>query len=526
VNQDIRSPKKWYKNKKWWIAGGFLVLIIGGFLIFRGDKQPSYETVIVKRDVLIQEVSITGRVKPAQAVDLQFESSGRISTINYKVGEKVNAGATIASLENQDLQAAVVSARADLEKTKRNFDSLANSSVYSSLRVELENAEENLAQVKVKAEGDLAADYSSAFNAMREAMTQIDTSDVVLEYLRKTYLEAKDPWDSKIKQYQLVVDSKTARVESTFPQIDQAGTTVNASLYGQIDLVSREVVGAAQSLREAFTYLQGEVQNNTYLISSSTDRASVNTEATAISSDLSSVLTAIQNISDQKIANDKNISDAESNLASAKAAFPTHEDILQKEAALLSAQSQLRKSIIVAPFAGIIGKIDVERGQTVTSSTMIVSLISASNYQIEANITEVDIGKVGAGNPATLTLDAYGSQQAFSAVVSTVDTAATIVEGVTTYKTIFDFTSPVESGVRPNMTANIDIQTARKENTIAIPQRAVINRDGEKIVRIYHGPKVALEERVVSLGMSGKDGFVEIVSGLSEGEQVVTFVND
>lgn len=502
------------------------MFLVVWMVFFRGSKSPVYETMTVQRVDLVQEVSVTGKVKSAQAVDLQFESSGRISSINYKVGDKVNQGVTIASLENQDLQAAVVSAKADLEKTKRNYESLNNSSISSSLRVELQNAEINLDQVKTKADSDLASKYSSAFNAAREAMTQTDTSSVVLEYIRKTHLEAKEPWDSSIKKYQADVDLKLKRVQAVFPSIDEPGTTITPNLYGQMDMALIEILNACQSLRAAFTYLQEEIQKNSYLVPSSTDRTSVNTEAVAISSDLSAVSSAIQGIVDQKILNNKNIADADAKLATAQAAFPTIEDILQKESALLSAQSQLRKSLIIAPFTGIIGKVDVERGQTVSSSIVIVSFVSAANYQIEANITEIDISKVKTGDLAVLTLDAYGSQVKFNAIVSTVDTSATIVEGVTTYKTVFDLTGQVDPGIRPNMTANIDIETARKSNIISIPQRAVISRNGDKVVRIFLGPKIQPEERLVQLGMSGKDGYVEVVSGLVEGETVITFVND
>lgn len=494
-------------------------------IFFRGGEAPTYETIITRRADLIQEVSVTGKIKPAQAVDLQFESPGRISTVNYKVGDKVNSGVVIASLENKDLQASVTSARADLDKTIRNFNSLNDPAISSSLRVELENSKTNLVQVSKKADGDLASKYNTAFNAAREAMTQIDTSLAVLEYLRKTYFETQFGIDASIKQYQVDTNYKIERARAIFPEIEQPGTVLTPDMYSRIDRMLQDLLGGCQSLRGAFTYLQEQIQSNPNYISSATDRANVNTEASAISSDLSAVSSAVQGIADQKILNSKNISDAEAKLATAEAAFPTSEDILQKESALLSAQSQLRKTLVIAPFSGIIGKIDVEKGQTVTSSTLIVSVISSARYQIEANITEIDVGKISVGNSAMLTLDAYGSQITLNAKVSAVDTAATVVEGVTTYKTVFDFDGDIDPGIRPNMTANIDVQTARKENVISIPQRAVISRNGDRIVRIFRGDNLDPEERVVRLGMSGKDGYVEVTAGLSEGEEVITFIN-
>lgn len=521
-----KTARKWYKKKRWWGLAIAVVAVIAGIVYMRSGSQPTYEMITAKKADLVQEVSVTGKVKPAQAVDLQFESSGRISAINYKVGDRVGAGATIASIENQDLQAEVASARADLDRTVRNFNSVKDPSISSSLRVELENAKTNLDQVKKKADGDLASKYSAAADTLNEAMGQIDSSSVVLQYIRKTYLEARYAWEEQIKTYQAQTDDRAKAVRTAFPQVDNPGSVVAPESYGQVDSALQEMLKAYQSIRSAFSLIQKEMESNSSLISSSADRSNINSEAAALSADLSAISAVIQSIRDQRIVNDKSISDAQSKLATAEASFPTSEDVLQKEAALLSAQSRLRKSLIVAPFTGIIGKIEAERGQTVSSSTIVVSFLSAANYQLEANITEIDIGKINSGNPAVLTLDAYGAQKILNAKVSTVDSAATVVEGVTTYKTILDFEGPVDLNIRPNMTANIDIQTAKIENVISVPQRAIITKNGEKFVRIYHGEKAPLEERPVQTGMSGKDGYVEVVSGIQEGEQVVTFVTN
>ncbi len=524
-NNIIKPTKKWYQKKRWWAVAA---VIIGGLvwaLFFRGGSKPSYELITTKRADLIQEVSVTGKVKPAQAVDLQFETSGRVAHIYYKVGSKVSAGATIASLENQELQAAVTSAKADLEKTIRNYNSLSDPTVSSALRVELENAKANLDQVKLKAAGDLLTKYNNASGTLNEAMSSIEGASVFLEYIRKQYFEGRSG-DDDIKYQQALINSNIAAVRSTYPAVDQPGTTVTTDDYVKIDLALKQMLSAYQAAKTAYTFLQNQMQANPYVITSSSDRSSINSEASSIAAELTAISAATQSIIDQKITNNKNISDAESKLASAQAAFPTAEDILQKEAALSSAQSQLRKTLIIAPFAGTIGKIDIDLGQTVSAATVAVSLISSAKYQVEANITEIDIGKVSVGNPAVLTLDAFGSQVKFNAKVSTIDTSSTIVEGVTTYKTIFEFEGSIDPGIRPNMTANIDIQTAKKENVISVPQRAVVSKDGSKFVRVFHGYDIALEERNVVLGMSGKDGLVEVVSGLSEGEQVVTFINN
>lgn len=515
-NFKIRKTKIW--------TGVVIAAVIIVILVMRGGgPAETYEFMTATRGELVQEVSVTGKVRAAQSVDLQFESSGRIALVNYKVGEKVLAGATIVSLENQDLQAAIISAKADLDRTVRNLNSLNDSSISSSLRVDLENAKINLDQVSKKADGDLASKYSIAFNDMREAMTEIDTASVILEYIRKTYLEAKNPWDNNIKQRQADISFRVQDVETAFPMINQPGLVITLALYGQMDLALQKLVGATQSLRDAFAYLQEQLQTNSYLVTSSTDRASINTEATSLASDLSALSSAIRGIADQDILNSKNIADAQAKLSTAQAAFPTYEDVLQKQAALSSAQSQLRKTLIPAPFSGLVAKIDATKGETVTSSKVIASVISDSGYQIEADITEIDISKIKIGDMARLTLDAYGPDVVFEARVSAIDPGETIIEGVTTYKTVLNFVNG-DNRLRSNMTANVDIQTNKKDNVISVPQRAVITKNGDKFVRIKNGEIV--QEVEVSTGLSGKDGFIEIVNGINEGDQVVTFIND
>jgi multidrug efflux pump subunit AcrA (membrane-fusion protein) len=69
------------------------------------------------------------------------------------------------------------------------------------------------------------------------------------------------------------------------------------------------------------------------------------------------------------------------------------------------------------------------------------------------------------------------------------------------------------------MTANIDILTEEKNNVLALPQRLLIRKDNEVFAQILENG--AVKEIPVQTGLRGSDGYVEIVSGLSEGQQVV-----
>jgi len=72
------------------------------------------------------------------------------------------------------------------------------------------------------------------------------------------------------------------------------------------------------------------------------------------------------------------------------------------------------------------------------------------------------------------------------------------------------------------MTANVTIITDFKENVLILPQRAVLERNGKKFVRVPEDS--TFKEIEVQTGLRGSGGEIEIISGLKEGDKVITFI--
>ena len=153
------------------------------------------------------------------------------------------------------------------------------------------------------------------------------------------------------------------------------------------------------------------------------------------------------------------------------------------------------------------------------ANVSIISLISESEFEIEARVPEADIAAVKIGDFAQVTLDAYGNDVVFEARVVAIDPAETIVEGVATYKTTFAFLVK-DARVRSGMTANIDVVTDRREGVVVVPRRAVITRGDEAFVRIMNSAGVVGEVKV-KIGLVGSDGNAEIIGGIREGDAAV-----
>jgi len=130
------------------------------------------------------------------------------------------------------------------------------------------------------------------------------------------------------------------------------------------------------------------------------------------------------------------------------------------------------------------------------------------------------VGKVSQQDPTEITLDAFPDYKFLGKVIK-IDPAETIIQGVVYYKVTVGFDEP-DKRMKSGMTANVDIITETKENVLAVPQGAVLAKDGQKMVRILEGKDI--KEVKVETGIRGSRGEIEILSGLKKGDRVITFI--
>jgi HlyD family secretion protein len=186
------------------------------------------------------------------------------------------------------------------------------------------------------------------------------------------------------------------------------------------------------------------------------------------------------------------------------------------------AQINYENALIKSPMSGVITKINYEIGEQITVGSPVISLIAKSGLEIKADVPESDIIKIDIGDPVEITLDAYGEEQIFQGSVSFIDPAETVIQDVVYYGIKIQFDNDIQS-VKPGMTANSIIETARKENVLQIPIRAIKQRNGDKVVDILENKEVIQKEVVT--GLRG-DNYMEIISGLEVGQEVITFIKD
>ncbi|MCK4540277.1 HlyD family efflux transporter periplasmic adaptor subunit [Candidatus Parcubacteria bacterium] len=204
--------------------------------------------------------------------------------------------------------------------------------------------------------------------------------------------------------------------------------------------------------------------------------------------------------------------------------------IKQAEASLAAVKKNIDNCFIKAPVNGTITKIKFEIGEQPGIGSPVVFMLGDNSYEIEVLISEADIAKISKDDFARITLDAFGEDLIFLGKVDFIEPAETVIQDVIYYSITVVFTESKEknaflANVKSGMTANVDITTDKRENVLVTPVRAIVDRNGKgKFVRVLIGENI--EERNVTLGLRGDGGLVEVLSGLKEGEKVVTYIKE
>ncbi|MDP3975211.1 MAG: efflux RND transporter periplasmic adaptor subunit [Candidatus Jorgensenbacteria bacterium] len=520
-------PKR--ASKKWiWIS--VLVVILAGagaVLAFRGGME-RLEELTVTRGTVVEAVSVTGRVKPASSVNLAFERSGKVSRVFVKVGDRVNARVTLVELDASDLRAELREAEAQVAGERANLEELRRGARPEEVAVkvaELAKADQDLANYYTAALVTVEDAYAKADDAVRSKTDQLftndDTSTPALTFTVSDSQVQVDVVDLRRRaSIELGVWNAELRDVRASTTPSAVGTLLTKS-EAHLALV-RDFLARALDAVNASTGLSATTAD-TYKTSIGTGRTNVAAATTAISS-------VAQNLAAQALVIVKTRLELTLTKAGTAAEVLLAQDakVLQTEARRDAAAAALAKTVITAPFAGLVTKQDADVGEIVGANETLVSLIAERSLEIEAFIPEVDVGKVEVGDMASVTLDAYGQRAPFVVRVARIEPAETVVEGVATYKTIFHFLVP-ESGateddaqsiVKSGMTANIEIETARRGNVLVVPFRTLQGKNGGWIVFILDKDGTPVD-RAVTIGLRGTDGTVEVTEGLREGDRVV-----
>ena len=188
------------------------------------------------------------------------------------------------------------------------------------------------------------------------------------------------------------------------------------------------------------------------------------------------------------------------------------------------AQDRIRDTKVIAPMDGVVAARTVQVGQIITSATsnvgggtVILTLSDLSRIFVLASVDESDIGRMQVGHSARITVDAFPTKR-FKGRIERIATRGVNSSNVVTFEVKIEVLGEDKSILKPEMSANVEVTTDKRDNVLTIPSTAVLRKPEGYAVEVVKNEDET-EEREVKIGLN--DGAkVEVLEGLKEGEVV------
>lgn len=503
----------------------------------------------VKAGQIIAQIDATNAYKTVRDANSNLESA-QLSLDKLKQAADANSV--------QQAQNTVASAQNSLDKLK-----LSQPIDYQNARNSLQTAQNNLA----KAYGDAFTAISNSFLNLPNIITalndilasdQISASDSSLgkgqintSVLYNTTYETDQ---FKIKSYQIIAeddyaaarlaydasysDFKNASVYSDTAAIENLLAETLATAKAMAQAIKSEnnylaVWSDARALRNSSIFTQVTTyktnlstysgQTNTSLSNLSTSQATIQNDKDAVITANDDIKTLAQNQPLDLIAAENSLKEKQSALAKLIAGADPLDirsqelSLQQKRNSLYDAQTALADYTIKAPFDGVIAAVNVKVGDSAGNAA--IATIITKQQIAEISLNEVDAAKIKLGLKANLTFDAIDGLE-ITGKVADFDTIGVVSQGVVTYKIKIVFDTQ-DSRVKPGMSTNATIITDSKTDVLLVANSAVkTGGNGGNYVQMLDAGGQP-QPQTVQIGLAN-DTLTEIVSGLNEGDKVVT----
>ena len=461
----------------------------------------AYQPVQVQRQDLTVAVSGSGTVTPIESYQVSSLVTGEILESPFEDGDQVEKDQLLYRIDPGSAQTALQQAQLSVQQAQMNYDTLA-----SSLQVKAIGG--GVVQTLHVQEGDLV----SAGTAIAD-----------------------------------ITDTSTMTLTVPFQAADaahiSAGQTAQVTLSGTLETLSGTVesVASADQVGSGGALVRQvkiRLTNPGALTDATTATARVGSYACAaggtLSPQLRQTITAAASgeITSLNVSVGSRVSagtvlaaiggeSAENSLADAALA------VQNAQLSLQSAQEALDSYTITSPISGTVIEKNLKAGDQLNGgdSGAMAVIYDLSQLELQMDVSELDIGQIQPGQTVEITAEALPGQT-FTGVVEKVSVNGTTTDGFTTYPVTILLSE--YGDLNPGMNVSAHIIVERAENALCVPAEAV-NSDGTVLVAgegafAEDGVTIAdpskIESRPVTLGRGSQD-FVEITSGLEEGETVL-----
>lgn len=497
-----------------------LFVIASAIVFFILFSQPKTEeaTYAVTSGKLKQYVKVSGQVKATTDANLSFQTNGAVAFVGVKTGDTVTQGKVLVTLSALDAQASVLQAQALLASAQ---------AVLGQLR---QGARQEEVAYKEQVLENTKSTLSESYGSLPDVIQNVDatTADIVKNKFSSLFTNSNGKYllsfSSCDQRLQRDIEVKRTELESTLADFQTKSSVITA-------ISSKEAIDAAFEQGYQASLLTNELVSSVsglLLLSCSLSNTSLDGYRVTLSSVKSSMTALFSDITTKRstLNTSKNaFKQATRDLELTKAGTDPYKiqaqraSVEQAQAQVTQAKSNLSKTILTAPFGGVISNVAVSLGETVTQGKVAVSMLSIDGLEIEAKVPEIDIVKIKVGSPVEVTLDAYGTATVFPATITRINPTATTEGTVPVYKVIVTFTGKDER-IKQGMSANVNVITEDKTNVLTLPARYI------RVITSTQGEVIVLEgttsvKKTITIGLRGSQGEFEVVNGLFEGDKIL-----
>ncbi len=537
-------------NKKYLIAAPVIVIILG-VLLLNSNNGNGHEGVEVVRGNLAQQLFETGSVEKGEDIVLSFKDGGQIESVFVEEGDTVKRGDVVAQLSTADLQLSLQEAEARLEVARATRDGVnrgAREQDIDVLRASVRSAETALSNAKVSLQEQERLVQEALRSVHRGGVASLGTVNLlgdvhsavrdieigVIDIAREYFSSMVVAETTSGRRSRDEIRRSVRSIEDYRELATREGVTYEEK-EDALRVTERELRKMISEVDNLIRVAESDFYKDRFL---SSDVELLRNYRRTLNNTLSSVTGLIGSISAVKVETAASITSAKSNVRSAESALreaeqrllqvqagPDSYDVRVGDANVRQAESQvslIRRRIsdatLVSPVDGVVSRIGGRGNEVVPATSPVVVITPAVDLQITVDIYEGDVAKISSGNKATVSFLAFSGED-FEGEVIFVNPVGKIVDGIIYYEIKIVLDNYPEN-ILPQMTADVNIVTAERENVLMLPERAVVRKDGRQHVRVLANGTV--EEVEITTGLRGEGRMVEVLSGLKEGDFVIT----
>ncbi|MEA4921164.1 MAG: efflux RND transporter periplasmic adaptor subunit [Clostridiaceae bacterium] len=414
---------------------------------------------------------------------------GRITSCSFNVGDQVEEGQILYTIDHTDISDRISSAQINLNAVNTAYNQAVKAADDLTVKSYLSGM---IAEVYCK-----TGDYVTTGSKIAQV---VDSAHLKLK------LAYADIGNIRLgSAAEITVYGDNMAISGTVTKIYEQSTVFPGRQTGTYVEISFNNPGALSSAEKATAMINGVAPIMEGTIEYMTDDAVYSTGTGLITSVNATTGSVVSSGSIVLIIKNDEVTNAVTN---ARLSVSNAEETLKQ------LKAQLDHYTIKAPVNGTILERNVKESELATAASTLAIISSGDTINVKADIDEKYISKVSVGQNADITLTADTNSMVYSGTVKEISDSGTVTNGVTYYTVKISLER--QDGLKDGMNVDVSILIKSKENCILVPKSYLIN---ENQIEVLENGKTVLKD--VEVGIT--DGkYVEIVSGLSKTDDVIS----